>query len=123
SVLKFTENEELAKEFIACAKLSEEGNKYEWNVLGFDPIRTSLWDDPEITEDKDNKFLKYFQTNPFDIIKKNGTDLTAPDIAGGYSATYSVLVSTTYSNAFEMSTDEDASELLKNEQATIVYDE
>lgn len=123
SVLKFTENEELAKEFIAFAKLSEEGNKYEWNVLGFDPIRTSLWDDPEITEDKDNKFLKYFQTNPFDIIKKNGTDLTAPDIAGGYSATYSVLVSTTYSNAFEMSTDEDASELLKNEQATIVYDE
>ena len=92
-------------------------------MLGFDPIRTSLWDDPEITEDKDNKFLKYSQTNPFDIIKKNGTDLTAPDIAGGYSATYSVLVSTTYSNAFEMSTDEDASELLKNEQATIVYDE
>ncbi len=123
SVLKFTENEELAKDFLAFAKLSEEGNTYEWNVLGFDPIRTSLWDDPEITDNKDNKFLQYFTTNPFDIIKKNGTDLTAPNISGGYSATYSVLVSTTYANAFELATDEDAGELLKTEQSSIVYDE
>ena len=80
SVIKGTENEELAKEFLAFAKLSAEGNAYEWNILGFDPIRTELWDDPEITENPDNKFLAYFQTNPFDILKKNGTDLTAPDI-------------------------------------------
>lgn len=123
SVLKFTENEEIAKDFLAFAKLSEEGNKYEWNVLGFDPIRTSLWDDPEITENPDNKFLKYFTTNPFDIIKKNGTDLTAPNISGGYSATYSVLVSTTYANAFELATDQDAGELLETEQSSIVYED
>lgn len=121
SVLKFTENEQLAKDFIAFAKLSEEGNRYEWNVLGFDPIRTSLWDDPEITQDPDNKFLNYFTTNPFDIIKKNGTDLTAPNIAGGYSATYSVLVSTTYANAFELALDEDATALLEAEQSSIIY--
>jgi arabinosaccharide transport system substrate-binding protein len=122
SVIKYTEHEDLAKEFLAFAKLSEEGNKYEWNVLGFDPIRTSLWDDPEITNDPDNKFLQYFTTNPFDIIKKNGTDLTAPDISGGYSAAYSALVTTTYENAFEASPDEDAAELLKNEQASIIYE-
>lgn len=122
SVIKYTEQEDLAKEFLAFAKLSEEGNKYEWDVLGFDPIRTSLWDDPEITNDPDNKFLQYFTTNPFDIIKKNGTDLTAPNISGGYSAAYSVLVTTTYSNAFEASPDEDAAELLKNEQASIIYE-
>ena len=121
SVIKGTENEELAKEFLAFAKLSAEGNAYEWNILGFDPIRTELWDDPEITENPDNKFLAYFQTNPFDILKKNGTDLTAPDISGTYSATYSVLVSTTYSNAFEFSPDQDAMELLQNEQDTIIY--
>ena len=62
-------------------------------------------------------------TNPFDIIKKNGTDLTAPNIAGGYSATYSVLVSTTYSNAFEMDTETPAADLLEAEQSTILYDE
>ena len=124
SVLKFTENEELAKDFLAFAKLSEEGNRYEWEVLGFDPIRSSLWTDPDITENKDNKFLSYFQTNPFDILVKNGTEgLTAPNISGGYSATYNVLVSTTYANAFDISVDQDAKELLESEQSTIVYDE
>jgi len=122
SVIKYTEHEDLAKEFLAYAKLSEEGNEYIWNTLGFDPIRTSLWTDPDITEDPDNKFLQYFQTNPFDILNANGTDLTAPDISGGYSATYSVLVSTTYANAFESAVDEDAKELLTNEQASVIYD-
>lgn len=121
SVIKGTENEELAKEFLAFAKLSKEGCTYEWDNLGFDPIRTELWDDPAITENPDNKFLSYFTTNPFDILKENGTDLTAPDISGTYSATYSTLVSTTYSNAFEMSFDQDAMELLQGEQDSIIY--
>ena len=121
SVIKYTENADLAKDFLAFAKLSKEGCTYEWNELGFDPIRTELWDDPEITENQDNKFLSYFTTNPFDILKANGTDLTAPDISGSYSATYSTLVSTTYSNAFEISTDQDAMELLQGEQDSIIY--
>lgn len=121
SVIKGTENEELAKEFLAFAKLSKEGCTYEWDNLGFDPIRTELWDDPAITEDPDNKFLNYFTTNPFDILKENGTDLTAPDISGAYSATYSTLISTTYSNAFEMAFDQDAMELLQAEQDSIIY--
>lgn len=121
SVIKYTKNEDLAKDFLAFAKLSKEGCTYEWDKLGFDPIRTELWDDPSITENKDNKFLKYFTTNPFDILKKNGTDLTAPDISGNYSATYSTLVSTTYSNAFENAVDEDALELLQSEQDSIIY--
>lgn len=121
SVIKGTENEQLAKEFLAFAKLSAEGCTYEWEYLGFDPIRTELWDDPAITENPDNKYLNYFTTNPFDILKENGTDLTAPDISGTYSATYSTLVSTTYSNAFEFSIDQDAMELLQAEQDSIVY--
>lgn len=100
---------------------TKEGCTYEWENLGFDPIRTELWEDPAITEDPDNKFLNYFTTNPFDILKENGTDLTAPDISGAYSATYSTLVSTTYSNAFEMSFDQDAMELLQAEQDSIIY--
>lgn len=121
SVIKGTENEELAKEFLAFAKCSKEGCTYEWDNLGFDPIRTELWEDSAITENPENKFLKYFTTNPFDILKENGTDLTAPDISGSYSATYSTLVSTTYSNAFEMSFDQDAMELLQGEQDSIIY--
>lgn len=121
SVIKGTEHEQLAKDFLAFAKLSAEGCTYEWDVLGFDPIRTELWDDPAITENPDNKFLAYFTTNPFDVLKANGTDITAPDISGTYSAVYSVLVSTTYSNAFEFSTDMDAMELLQSEQDSIIY--
>ena len=121
SVIKGTENEQLAKDFLAFAKLSAEGCTYEWEELGFDPIRTELWDDPAITENMDNKFLAYFQTNPFDILKKNGTDLTAPDISGQYAATYQTLVSTTYSNAFEMSVDQDVNELLQSEQDSIIF--
>jgi arabinosaccharide transport system substrate-binding protein len=121
SVIKGTENEQLAKDFLAFAKLSKEGCTYEWNELGFDPIRTELWDDPEITENKDNKFLAYFLTNPFDILKANGTELTAPDISGLYSTTYSTLVSTTYANAFEISIDTDAAELLQQEQDSIIF--
>lgn len=124
SVLKFTENEELAKDFLAFAKLSDEGNRYEWNELGFDPIRTSLWTDTSITENTENKFLSHFTTNPFDILVKNGSEgLTAPNISGSYSATYNVLVSTTYANAFELAVDQDAMELLETEQSTVVYDE
>ena len=121
SVIKGTENEQLAKDFLAFAKLSSEGCTYEWEELGFDPIRTELWDDPAITENMDNKFLAYFQTNPFDILKKNGTELTAPDISGQYAATYQTLVSTTYSNAFEMSVDQDVNELLQSEQDSIIF--
>lgn len=121
SVIKGTENEQLAKDFLAFAKLSSEGCTYEWKNLGFDPIRTELWDDPALTEDPDNKFLAYFQTNPFDILKKNGTELTAPDISGAYAATYQTLVSTTYANAFEMDTERDAMELLQEEQDSIIY--
>ena len=122
SVIKYTQHEQLAKDFLAFAKLSPEGNTYEWQILGFDPIRTSLWTDPPITEDPENKYLNYFLTNPFDILVKNGTEgLAAPDIRGGYAATYSVLCSTTYVNAFEISRDMDAMELLEGEQSTIMY--
>ena len=122
SVIKYTQHEQLAKDFLAFAKLSPEGNTYEWQILGFDPIRTSLWTDPAITEDPENKYLNYFLTNPFDILVKNGTEgLAAPDIRGGYAATYSVLCSTTYVNAFEISRDMDAMELLEGEQSTIMY--
>lgn len=122
--------EEFARQVME-AKKSPETNHYvekakdyiykHLHNIEFDPIRTELWDDPAITENKDNKFLAYFTTNPFDILKENGTDITAPNISGSYSATYSTLVSTTYSNAFEISVDQDAKELLQSEQDSIIY--
>ena len=119
SVLKFTDKASLAKDFLAFAKLSEEGNRYEWEILGFDPIRTSLWDDPSVTNNPDNKFLRYFLTNPFDILKKNGTDLTAPNIRRKFAETYEVLISSTYNRVFQTEKDKDVMKILREEQNLI----
>lgn len=55
---------ELAAEFLAFAKGSEEGNIRIWEELGFDPPRYSVWDNPRLQEE--NQFTEYFV---------NGTDI------------------------------------------------
>lgn len=126
SICHTTEHADLCKEFLAWAKLSEEGNRLIWDLLGFDPINVSLWDDEEMTHNPENKFVKYFANNPFDALNavkdKYGVDgLVALSIDGCYAATYSVLVSTTYQRAFEGELDTPAADLLAEEQATVVY--
>lgn len=66
AVIKDGENAELAAEFIAWAKLGTEGNISTWELLGFDPLNTEVWADQEITHNPENKFVKYFQNNPFE---------------------------------------------------------
>lgn len=63
-----SENSELAAEWLCWAKLSEEGNRDIWNVLGFDPCNTSLWEDEELTTDESNQFISFFIDNPFDVL-------------------------------------------------------
>jgi arabinosaccharide transport system substrate-binding protein len=65
-VTKQADNPELAKEFLAFAKLSKEGNIELWKQLGFDPPRTDVWDDPALKEA--NKFTEYFGPNIFDTL-------------------------------------------------------
>jgi arabinosaccharide transport system substrate-binding protein len=57
---------EIAKKFIAFAKLSKEGNIQLWKQLGFDPPRMDVWDSPELKEK--NKFTEYFGDNIFDTL-------------------------------------------------------
>lgn len=61
------EDTELAKEFLAYAKLSEEGNYNLWRDLGFDPPRWQTWEDPEIQE-ADSVYFDYFGDNIFDVL-------------------------------------------------------
>ena len=63
-----SENSELAAEWLCWAKLSEEGNRDIWNVLGFDPCNISLWEDEELTTDESNQFISFFIDNPFDVL-------------------------------------------------------
>lgn len=69
-VTKTAKNKETVKEFLAWAKLSDEGEKAIWEDLGFDPINTTLWTDKTVTHNPENKFVKYFKTNPFDTLNE-----------------------------------------------------
>lgn len=61
---------DLAAEWLAFAKLSPEANVAVWEVLGFDPVNMSVWDDQEVTHDPDNQFNQYFTTNLFDVLNE-----------------------------------------------------
>lgn len=59
---------DLAADWLAYAKLSEEGNRMIWEDLGFDPCNTALWTDTEMTHNPDNQYVQYFVNNPFDVL-------------------------------------------------------
>lgn len=63
AVINTSKNKDLAMKFLAYAKLSKEGNIQIWKQLGFDPIRTEVWDSPELKED--NKFTEFFGKDIF----------------------------------------------------------
>ncbi|WP_096438626.1 ABC transporter substrate-binding protein [Alteribacter populi] len=60
------EDPELAKDFLAYAKLTEEGNIKLWEILGFDPPRHDVWDSEAMREN--NRFYDYFHDDIFDIL-------------------------------------------------------
>ncbi|MFA9455374.1 ABC transporter substrate-binding protein [Halalkalibacter sp. AB-rgal2] len=61
-----TEHPELAKEFLAYTKLTEEGNLALWEIMGFDPPMWTVWDSETIRED--NRYYQYFGTDIFDTL-------------------------------------------------------
>ncbi|HEY0829421.1 MAG TPA: extracellular solute-binding protein, partial [Bacilli bacterium] len=65
-VTKSSEHVKLATNFLAFAKLSKVGNIEIWKQLGFDPVRTDVWEAPELKEA--NKFTDYFGTNIFETL-------------------------------------------------------
>lgn len=69
-VTKTARNKDNLKAFLAWAKLSDEGEKAIWEDLGFDPVNTEIWTNKDITHNPDNKYVKYFKTNPFDTLNE-----------------------------------------------------
>ncbi|MFC4402678.1 ABC transporter substrate-binding protein [Gracilibacillus xinjiangensis] len=83
------EDVELAKEFLAYAKLSEEGNIKLWTVLGFDPPRWDTWESEAVKED--NKYYQYFGDGIFEMLLEIRDDINAlnftentPDVISEY---------------------------------------
>lgn len=63
-----TDHADLAAEFVVYAKITPEGEAQIWDVLGFDPVNTSIWDDEAIMKTDDNKFNQYFIGYPIDAL-------------------------------------------------------
>ncbi len=61
---------QLAADFISYAKCSEEGAKGIWEVLGFDVCNSAMWTDESITHDPNNEYVKFFRTNPYDVLNE-----------------------------------------------------
>ncbi|MCT2535392.1 ABC transporter substrate-binding protein [Aquibacillus koreensis] len=74
-----SESTDLAKEFLAYAKLSEESNVKIWTVLGFDPIRHDVWDHPDVLES--NKYFEYFGDDIFDTLTEIQDEINAINVS------------------------------------------
>lgn len=111
-------NPELAAEWLTWAKLSKEGNVEIWNTLGFDPVNTEVWSDTAITHNPDNKFVKYFKVNPFDVLNEVKDEIML--IRSTYSTpTINTTLNTEVANdIFENNAD--IAETLKTAQETVL---
>lgn len=111
------EDVQLAKDFLAYAKLSVEGNIGLWDNLGFDPCNMEVWTMEDVTHNPDNEFVQYFQNNPFDVLNeiKDGIGLIKSTEA--YPTINSTFSSNTLNAIFE--SDEDIATALEEAQAQI----
>ena len=75
SITNQCENVDFVKEFLYFSKISREGAIRTWTELGFDPIRTDIYDDPEMT--KPNRFTDYFGDNIYDVMGATAASITS----------------------------------------------
>lgn len=61
---------ELAAEFLCYAKMSLEGEKMNWEMLGFDVCNTAMWTDESIIHDDNNQYNAYFRNYPYDVLNE-----------------------------------------------------
>lgn len=107
---------ELTMDYLAYAKLSKEGNVQVWNVLGFDPIRTEVWNMTEL-RDGDTKFHQYYVNNPFDVLMEIKDEIPAITVSEYLPATSDALKNTVFFRAYEEFADLDT--MLAEENAKI----
>ncbi len=91
SITNQCQNQELAKEFLAAAKLSREGSIKTYTILGFDPLRWDVWDAPEITAP--NEFTEYFEngTGLFNVLLEVKDEILPTVITDKYPAAINLL--------------------------------
>ncbi|WP_010261438.1 ABC transporter substrate-binding protein [Treponema primitia] len=79
----------LCKDFLAFAKLDRDQSIKTWTVLGFDPLRWDVWDDPIMKAP--NKYTDYFGTGVFDILYTVKDEFNPLNITANYPQGITVL--------------------------------
>lgn len=116
-VSKTAKDVQLAKEFIAYAKLSLDANIEIWNTLGFDPINMDVWDMNDVTHNADNQFVQYFVNNPFDVLNEIKDEIQLIKSVSASPTINNVLCTVTLNEIFEDG--KDVKQALEDAQAQI----
>lgn len=98
-------NKDLAARWLTWAKLSKEGEEQIWKILGFDPVNMSLWNDQSLTHDKTNKYIQYFQTNPFDVLNSIKDNFGVIKSTTGVPTVNNIICNTTLVNVLQKHAD------------------
>jgi arabinosaccharide transport system substrate-binding protein len=92
---------QLAKDFLAFTKLEKDSTIRIWTDLGFDPIRTDIYDDPKLAAP-----IKYFgNESVFKTIKSLQSNLAVEYLGPLYADAVDVLRSKTYYDIFANNAD------------------
>lgn len=75
SITNQCQNVDFAKDFLYFAKISKEGAIRTWTELGFDPIRTDVYSDPEMTAP--NRFTDYFGDDVYQVMNDTAASITS----------------------------------------------
>ncbi len=89
----------LTKRFLAEAKLSREGAIKTWTILGFDPIRWDVWDDPKMSAP--NKYTDYFGDGVFAMLKEIKDEINPIVITDKFPAAVSLVQKSVIFKALE----------------------
>ncbi len=100
-VTKTAKNVQLAKEFVAFAKLSKEATTEIWNTLGFDPVNMDVWADKAVTHNPENEYVKYFKTNAFDTLNEIKNEIKAIKSVKASPTINNILCTVTLNAIFE----------------------
>lgn len=92
---------QLAADFIAYAKCSYDGAVGIWEQLGFDTCNTSLWEDETITQNKENQYIAFFKTNPFDVLNEIKEEIGKINVTVNSPTLNDYLCTTTLNEIFE----------------------
>ncbi|WP_338368247.1 hypothetical protein, partial [Enterococcus faecium] len=111
-----TKHADLAREFLAFAKLSKEANIKLWTVLGFDPPRWDVWEDPAVRED--NKFYQFFGSDIFDTLLDIKEEIPGINVTEHYPDVLTELNTNTLNNVLRQK-NQSPEEALKQAQKTV----